>query len=66
MSILNRLELPDNLTPIPLNPNPQVSDLAESQEPTQVTGTKGKGKEIEGAEDHPPHPAHCGVVVCDP
>jgi hypothetical protein len=66
VSILNRLELPDNLTPIPLKPNPQVSDLTESQDPTQVTGTKGKGKEIEGAEGHPPHPAHCGVIECDP
>ena len=66
VSILNRLELPDNLTSTPLKPNPQVSDLAESLEATQVTGTKGKGKEIEGAEGHPPHPAHCGVIECDP
>ena len=66
VSILNRLELPDNLTSTPLKPNPQVSDLAESQEATQVADAKGKGKEIEGAEGHPPHPAHCGVIECDP
>ncbi len=65
MSILNRLELPDNLTPTPLKPSLQVSDLTESQEPTQVTGAKGKEKEVEGAEGHPPHPARCGVVVSD-
>jgi len=53
-SVLNRIELPLNPPPKPLEPHPQVQDLAEGRVVTPIPREKGKRRGTQAIEGHTP------------